>query len=106
MKNFIINIGLQLGSGGKDIAEKLGELLNIKVYDKALLEVAARESGLDTTVFETADEQEHNSFFGGLFSIHGSMSDYIPISNCFENDKLFEIQSETIRNIAERERVV
>lgn len=103
MKNFIITIGRQLGSGGKEIAEKLGELLNIKVYDKTLLEVAAKESGLDTTVFETADEQEHNSFFGGLFSIHGSMSDYMPMSNCIENDKLFEIQSETIRNIAEKE---
>ena len=103
MKNFIITIGRQLGSGGKEIAEKLGVLLNIKVYDKTLLEVAAKESGLDTTVFETADEQEHNSFFGGLFSIHGSMSDYMPMSNCIENDKLFEIQSETIRNIAEKE---
>ena len=103
MNNFIISIGRQLGSGGKEIAEKLGERLNIKVYDKTLLEVAARESGLDTTVFETADEQEHTSFFSGLFSIHGSMSDYMPTGSCIENDKLFEIQSETIRGIAERE---
>lgn len=103
MNNFIISIGRQLGSGGKEIAEKLGERLNIKVYDKALLEVAAKESGLDTTVFETADEQEHSSFFGGLFSIHGSMGDYMPTGSCIENDKLFEIQSETIRGLAERE---
>ena len=103
MKNFIITIGRQLGSGGKEIAEKLGERLSIKVYDKSLLEAAAKESGLDTTVFETADEQEHNSFFSGLFSIHGSMGDYMTISNCIENDNLFEIQSETIRNIAEKE---
>ena len=103
MNNFIISIGRQLGSGGKEIAEKLGKRLNIKVYDKTLLEVAAKESGLDTTVFETADEQEHTSFFSGLFSIHGSMGDYMPISSCLENDKLFEIQSETIRGIAERE---
>ena len=103
MNNFIISIGRQLGSGGKEIAEKLGERLNIKVYDKTLLEVAARESGLDTTVFETADEQEHSSFFSGLFSIHGSLGDYMPTGNCIENDKLFEIQSETIRGIAENE---
>ena len=103
MENLIITIGRQLGSGGKEIAEKLGERLNIKVYDKTLLEVAAKESGLDAAIFETADEQEHSSFFGGLFSIHGSMGDYMPMSNCIENDNLFEIQSETIRNIAERE---
>ena len=106
MNNFIISIGRQLGSGGKEIAEKLGERLNIKVYDKTLLEVAAKESGLDTTVFETADEQEHTGFFSGLFSIHGSMGDYLTTSSCIENDKLFEIQSETIRGIAERENCI
>ena len=73
MKNFIISIGRELGSGGKEIAEKLGERLNIKVYDKTLLEVASKESGLDATVFETADEQENSGLFGGFFSIHGSM---------------------------------
>lgn len=103
MNNFIISIGRQLGSGGKEIAEKLGERLNIKVYDKILLEVAAKESGLDATVFETADEQDRHGFFSGLFSIHGSMGDYMPTSSCIENDKLFEMQSETIRGIAERE---
>lgn len=106
MKNFIISIGRQLGSGGKEIAEKLGERLNIKVYDKALLEVAAKESGLDATVFETADEQENGGFFSGLFSIHGSMGDYMPMGSYMGNDKLFEIQSEAIRNIAERENCI
>ena len=50
MKNIIISIGRELGSGGKEIAEKIAERLGIKFYDKKLLEVAARESGLDTTV--------------------------------------------------------
>lgn len=103
MKNYVISIGRQLGSGGKEIAEKLGKRLDIKVYDKTLLEVAARESGLDTTVFEMADEQETSGFFNGLFSIHGSMSNYMPGESCMANDKLFEIQSETIRELAEKE---
>lgn len=103
MKDYVISIGRQLGSGGKEIAEKLGKKLNIKVYDKTLLEVAAKESGLDTTVFEKADEQEASGLFNGLFSIHGSMSNYIPGDSCMTNDKLFEIQSETIRELAEKE---
>lgn len=106
MRNYVISIGRQLGSGGKAIAEKLGERLSIKVYDKILLEVAAKESGLDTTVFEKADEQETTSFFGGLFSIHGSMSNYMPGESCMTNDKLFEIQSETIRELAEKENCI
>ena len=57
MKKFVISIGRQIGSGGKLIAEKLGQRLQIPTYDKKLLEIAARESGLDARVFENADEQ-------------------------------------------------
>lgn len=103
MNNFVISIGRQPGSGGKEIAEKLAERLNIKVYDKTLLEAAARESGIDTEVFEKADEQEADSIFGSIFSIHGSISDYIPGNNYMGGNKLFEIQSEAIRNIADNE---
>ena len=35
--NTIITIGRQFGSGGKEIAEKLGESLQIPVYDKEML---------------------------------------------------------------------
>lgn len=104
MNNFVITLGRQLGSGGKLIAEKLADLLNIPVYDKKLLEVAARESGLDTTVFEGADERESDSFFGGVFSIHGSISNiFSGTGSCMESDRLFLIQSEAIQRIAEKE---
>ncbi len=103
MKKFVISIGRQLGSGGKEIAEKLSEHLHIPVYDKKLLEVAAKESGLDATVFENADEKESNSLFGGFFSIHGSLSGFVSGGSCMESDQLFLIQSEAIRKIAERE---
>ena len=106
MENFVISIGRQPGSGGMLIAERLAELLNVKVYDKKLLEVAAVESGLDTTVFEMADEQESSGFFSGMFSIHGSMSNYMPGGSCMEKDKLFEIQSEAIRHISENENCI
>ncbi len=103
MKKFVVSIGRQLGSGGKEIAEKLSGRLHIPIYDKRLLEVAARESGLDTRVFEKADEKESNSLLGGLFSIHGSLSGFIPGNSCMESDQLFLIQSEAIRKIAEKE---
>ena len=103
MKKFVISIGRQLGSGGKEIAERLSERLHIPVYDKKLLEIAAKESGLDATVFENADEKESNSLFGGFFSIHGSLSGFVSGGSCMESDQLFLIQSEAIRKIAERE---
>lgn len=104
MKNIVITIGRQLGSGGKKIAEKIGEKLLLPIYDKKLLEAAAIESGLDASVFASADERESDSFLSGLFSIHGSLSNFLTGGgSCMESDQLFQIQSEAIRNIARRE---
>lgn len=103
MKNIVISIGRELGSGGKEIAEKLASRLGIKFYDKKLLEVAARESGFDTAVFEKADERESNSFMGNIFSIHGSIANVLSGGSWMDSDQLFAIQSEAIRNLSEQE---
>ena len=36
MNQYVITIGRQFGSGGRTIAKKLAERLNIKYYDKEL----------------------------------------------------------------------
>ena len=38
MNTFIVTIGREFGTGGRQIANKLGELLDVKVYDKRLLD--------------------------------------------------------------------
>ena len=103
MKQFVVTIGRQPGSGGKEVAEVLARELGVKVYDKALLQEAAQASGFDASLFEKADECKSTSLFGGIFSIHGSISEYLTGGSCIDNDKLFEIQSETICNIAQSE---
>ena len=44
--NFIVNIGRQLGSGGREIGEKLATRLGIDFYDKELIRLASEERGL------------------------------------------------------------
>ena len=39
--NYVINIGRQFGSGGKEIGEKLAVRLGIKFYDKGLINLAS-----------------------------------------------------------------
>ena len=56
--NFIINIGRQLGSGGREIGEKLAARLGIDFYDKELIRLASEESGLCCEFFEKADEKK------------------------------------------------
>ena len=103
-EKYIISIGRQLGSGGREIAQKLSERLNIPVYDKKLLELAAKETGLDATVFENADEKESNPFMRGIFALKGAMSAYpIGLGSCMDGDRLFELQSEVMRHLVEKE---
>lgn len=42
----ILTIGRQFGSGGREIGQRLAKELGIGYYDKELITVAARESGL------------------------------------------------------------
>ncbi len=104
MKKYVISIGRQLGSGGKEIAEKLGNMLGISVYDKKLLEVAAQESGLDASAFENADEQESDSFLSNIIALRHTVAEYFGgQDSCMHSDRLFEFQSEAMRSIAQRE---
>ena len=51
MENFYITIGRQFGSGGREIGKKVAEALGVPYYDKELLAVAAKESGLSHQFF-------------------------------------------------------
>ena len=100
--NYVINIGRQLGSGGKEIGEKLAARLGIDFYDKELINLASEESGLCKEFFEKADEKASQGIIGGLFGMRfpfiseGAM----PCNNCLSNDALFKVQSDVIRRLA------
>lgn len=48
----IIAITRQYGSGGHDIGKALAEKLGISFYDKELISIAAKESGVSPEVFK------------------------------------------------------
>ena len=62
----IITIGRELGSGGREIGKRLAEELNIPVYDKEILDEAAKKSGYSREIFEKHDERPTNSFLYAL----------------------------------------
>ncbi len=103
-EKYVINIGRELGSGGKEIGEKLAKELGISFYDKELLQIASQESGLCTEVFEKADEEASQGKIGGLFSIRFPFINEGALSytnNFLSNDALFKIQSDVIRQLAD-----
>ena len=100
-KNIVITIGRQFGSGGRSVARILSEHYGIPVYDKKLIELAAEQSGLGKQFFEQADEHVSHSFLHFLFGGRGATSHHA--ESPLDNDALFKVQSDVIRDIASRE---
>ena len=99
-KRIIINVGRQLGSGGRIIARMLAEDFNCKMYDKEILNLATKESGFSKEFFEQNDEQK--GFVRSLFHLHlPYISDTNFYHNKFSQDSLFQFQSDAIRKAAE-----
>ena len=57
MKKNIITISRQFGSGGRSIGKMLSERLGIPFYDKELIELASKESGIDERIFRSEGEE-------------------------------------------------
>lgn len=89
---FCITIGRQLGSGGRRIGELVARKLGISYYDKELLSLASKESGLEKGFFEKADERQAWSLFG--------ITEYYSL-NPLSGESLFVIQSDVIKKLAE-----
>ena len=66
--NIIITIGRQIGSGGSAIAKMLAEEFGARLYDKEILNLAARESGFCEEFFEENDEKK--GFFKTALQFH------------------------------------
>jgi len=105
-ETFIINIGRQLGSGGRQIGEKLSTEFGIGFYDKELIKLASKESGLGKEFFEKADEKSSYSFLSGLLGLRTNVNNEVYINNYLTNETFFKIQSDVIRELAQKESCV
>ena len=63
MKNFVITIGREFGSGGHNLGKSLAKELGIPCYDRHLIEEAAVCGGFKMEELEEADEMKANRFF-------------------------------------------
>jgi len=103
---FVINVGRQLGSGGRQIGEKLASQFGIAFYDKELINLASKESGLGKEFFENADEKKSHSIIGGLLGLRTNFSNEVYVNNYLSNETFFKIQSDIIRELAEEKSCV
>ena len=100
MSDLVITIGREFGSGGRQVGERLANILNIAFYDKSLIHLAVSKSGLDPITFEKAEEEATSKFLFNLaiggYAAAGVFSQVnVPIS-----DQVFFAQSKAIEELA------
>ena len=97
--NIIITIGRQIGSGGSAIAKMLAEEFGARLYDKEILNLAARESGFCEEFFEENDEKK--GFFKTALQFHFPLFTRNSYYNTdFNQENLYLFQCDAIRKAA------
>ena len=102
MKNkYTVTIGRQFGSGGREIGELLAKNLESGYYDKELISLAAKESGISPEIFETVDEQATNSLLYSLsLGVYSFGNNFATTGELPINDKLYLLQHKIIRELS------
>ena len=68
MKNRVITISREFGSGGRTIGKKVAEKLGIPCYDAEIIEKMAKETGFAPDYVKEAGEYAPGSFLSSAFS--------------------------------------
>ena len=104
----VITIGRQFGSAGHDVGEIIARELGFKLYDKELVELAAKKRNISAAALKQIDEKASSSLLyslaSGSYSVRGMSGPLyyeMPI-----NDKLFLAQSEVIKTAAKEDCVI
>ncbi len=93
-KQLVITIGRSFGSGGREIGERLSQALGIGFYDRNLIDMAAKKSGLERAVVGNADEKLIGRFL--------ELTPGLDLVQENTNEKIYRAQAEVIRSIVKR----
>lgn len=94
MKNRVITISREFGSGGRTIGKRVAAELGLPCYDNELLQKIAEESGFQQDYVKEAGEYSSGGFLSNAFSVRGAVSN--------NADYLWKIQYKIITELAEK----
>lgn len=104
----IITIARQYGSGGRLIGQTAAKKLGVSFFDKEIIQLAAEQSGVSSEYIERFDEKASSSLLYSL-SLGASATistDYGTSPELPANDKVFLMQHNVIRQVAENDCVI
>ena len=102
-RNYVIAIGRQFGSGGREVGMRVAQLLGINYYDKQLLLEASKVSGINAEMFEAADERTPK-FFPSLWPLNLAMAGSAFMSEIpMSDDSIYKAQCQVMKDLVDRE---
>ena len=102
MRNIVITISRQYGSGGKTIGAMLAKELGINCYSREILRMASEDSGINEKLFGMSDEKVRRAGWFKLLSRPYEGGLIPPEDREFtSDDNLFNYQAKIIRQLAE-----
>lgn len=104
MKNRIITIGREFGSGGHEIGNLLATRLDIPLYDNNLVRMVAKKLDIREETAQAVDETMLNSFLKGFVLSQMEYSSSIKNEEYTKplSEQVYELQTEIIRKLAAR----
>lgn len=107
MKNIVITISRQYGSGGKTIGAMLAHELGINCYSREILRMASEDSGINERLFGMSDEKIRRAGWFRLLSRPYGGELLPPEDKGFtSDDNLFNYQAKIIKDLAAKESCV
>ena len=97
MEPLVITMAREYASGGSEIAQRVADLLGVKLYNKELITIAAKKSGLTEEAIAASEHQRSGSLIYSLYMMGNTM----PLA-----DQVYILQSNVIKEVAARESCV
>ena len=104
MKNLIVTISRQYGSGGRSIGQQLAKELGIPFYDKEIIDLAAKESGLAADFIRGQEQQLTQSLpgVGPVTYVFSSNSGAFSPNMLSLSDQVYLAEAKAIRSLADK----
>ncbi len=107
MEHYVITVARGFGSGGKEIALKLAEKLGIECYENRILYLASELGGIEEKeLLEVNEKLRERSFSKMLRELPRQLLPLPVTRNFHSEDRLFDYQSEIIRQLSDNESCV
>jgi len=107
-EKFVITINRELGSGGRTVGRKLAERLNVKYYDKALIEGLTKQFGLTVDEIERIKAQKKSWWneFNNYYKNLNATSKPMEAETVVTTQSMMETEKHILQSLASQESCV